>query len=93
MSQTREMIFLLVGLAAGAGTVQTDNYFRPANRVWRYAFNQTINGEMSLAVKPSGKIEFGPAFSADKSLQALLDGLKEIRRIQFCGPFKEAALR
>lgn len=88
---SRSKILFLVGVALGAAGMFGVMSSRP--QVWSYAFSQTINGEISLAVKPNGEIEFGPAFSADKSLQALLDGLKDTRRQETCGPIKEAVMR
>lgn len=76
----REVIYLLVGLTVGAVTVEVGNYYQRQPAVeWNYAFYYAYNDKKAVAIKPDGKIEFGPAYTAD-TLRQLLDGLKSMRQ-------------
>lgn len=72
----RNIIFLIgvvVGAVGMAGLKSA-----PRQAIWSYAFVVQNNDQGAMAVKPDGKIEFGPAYTAD-TLRQLLDGLKKMR--------------
>lgn len=73
----REMIFLLGAVIGAAGALGISS-LRPLSQQWSYAFWYSYNDQKAIAVKPDGKIEFGPAYTAD-TLRQLLDGLRSMR--------------
>lgn len=70
----KSAVIFLIGVVFGAAGLAS----LPVRPYWTNAFVVAVNNQDAMTVKPSGKIEFGPAYSAD-TLHRLLEGLKSVR--------------
>lgn len=83
----RSNIVFLAGVVLGAAGMAGLWVVKP--REWNYAIVYQVNTEKALVVKPDGRLEFGPAYTAN-TLRELLEGLKqtqlELKASSICIP-------
>lgn len=82
MMRGRDETFFLIGIIVGAVGMAALSI--PARPYWSSVFYVETNHQKAMTVKPDGKIEFGPAYTAD-TLRQLLDGLKSLHQRQTYG--------